>query len=463
MPTLAEQLAEYIVQCDYRNLPEPVIEQAKYCLLDAVGVGIASCEKPWCRAVLGLVRKHGGTAEATVWYHGDRLPDLNAVLMNATSVHSMDFNDDLAGIQVGGIIAPTVLAMAESVGATGKEAITAMALGYDVAARVAVAANSEELYLRGLQPTAVFGSFAAVAVAGKLLGLDAKTLANAFGIAGSYAGGTIEFLNEGTDTKRYHVAKAAHGGVISAHLAAGGMTGPTSIFEGEYGVFQAYSKGARPEKLLEALGERYVILETSVKRFPFCDGNAPPLEAALSIVQEHGLRLDDIAKVHVRMKSFLIPYVINYHGDSARKYRPQVELDAQMSLPYCLSIGLHRNGDVRLEDFDPERFADAEVLALADKVTAEGDAEMDKVPLMPMSMPAIATLSTTDGREFSKRVDHQKGDSRNPFSAQDFKQKFSTCVAGRLSDANRDRAIDMILKLEDANNVAGLTALLVKS
>src|SRR5262249_36536546 len=151
-------------------------------------------------------------------------------LANATFAHSMDFNDDLAGIQVGGIIPPTVFAVGEAVGASGQDLIAATVLGYDMATRIAAGFDSQGLYMRGLQPTAIVGGFVATAIAAKLLRLDAGQLANAFGLAGSYAGGTIEFLKEGTDTKRFHVAKAAHGGVVCARLARGGMTGPRSIF-----------------------------------------------------------------------------------------------------------------------------------------------------------------------------------------------------------------------------------------
>ena len=269
-------------------------------------------------------------------------------------------------------------------------------------------------------------------------------------------------MKEGTDTKRYHVAKAAHGGVLSAHLALGGMTGPRSIFEGDFGVFRAYSSGSQPEKLVEELGTRFDILDTSVKRFPFCDGNAAPLEAMLAIVEEHDLKPGDVDQAHFRMKSFLIPYVVDYQGDTERKYRPQNELDAQMSLPYCLSVGLHRKGDVRLEDFDPQRLSDQEVLGLADKVTAEGDAELDKIPLKPMSMPAIARLRTKDGREFEKRVDHYKGSPQNPFSREDFRAKFATFVEGRLDEKKRDRAIDVILSLQALNDASDLASQLVR-
>lgn len=456
----SERLAEYIADLRFEALPSRVVEQAKWCLLDAIGVAIAGAGKVWAQAVLAEVRRQGGAPQATVWLHGDKVPDAAAALVNGMFAHSMDYNDDHAGIQVGGIMPPTALAVAESAGASGRDLITAIVLGYDVAVRLADAINSQRLYQRGLQPTAVCGGFAAAAVAAKLLKLAPGRIADAFGIAGSYAGGTIEFLKEGTDTKRYHVAKAAHGGVLSARLAQAGMNGPRSIFEGDYGLFNVYSTDSRPERLLQELGERYDILDTSVKLYPFCDGNAAPLEATLAILRENNLALSDIEKLDYRIKSFLIPYAVDYHGDRTRKYRPQNELDAQMSLPYCIAVGLLKDGDVRIEDFDPARFGDPRILELADRVDARADAELDKIPLRPMSMPAVAELTTPHGRKFTKRVDYQKGDPRNPFSPEDFVRKFRICVEGRLSADKTEQVVDAVLRLERIENAGELARLL---
>jgi 2-methylcitrate dehydratase PrpD len=378
-------------------------------------------------------------------------------------VHSMDFNDDLAGIQVGGIIPPSALAVAESTCASGEDVIAAIVIGYDVATRCAMAINSQGLYMRGLQPTAICGAFAAAAVAGRLMKIDARTIAYALGIAGSYAGGTTEFLKEGTDTKRFHVAKAAHGGVLSAHLAKRGMTGPRSIFEGEHGLFRAYSEGSKPEELVNELGSRFDILDTSVKLYPFCDGNAAPLEAALSVLRDNALTPDDVESFHFRMKSFLIPYVVDYHGDKERKYRPQTELDAQMSLPFCLSVGLLNDGRVRTQDFNIERLSDPKVLALAQKVTAEADTELDKIPLKPMSMPAIVTVTTKDNKQFEKRVDYQKGDPRNPFSEEDFIAKFQECTDGILSTSGQQSVIEKVMELDQLEDMTSLVGALIAS
>jgi 2-methylcitrate dehydratase PrpD len=462
MSTYAEQIGDYAAQLEFDDLPEQVIQYAKWSILDSIGVAIASFDTPWSRAAYRVIQKQGGSPESTVFFYGDRFPDANAALVNSMFVHSMDYNDDLSGIQVGAVMPPTAIATAEPLSASGKEVITAVVVGYDVASRVASAVNSQELYLRGFQPTAVLGQFAAAAVASKILHLSPEQSASAFGIAGSYAGGTIEFLDDGTDTKRFHVAKASYGGIMSAHLASEGMTGPKRVFEGRNGILRALSKDPNPARLVEELGSRFDILDTSFKWYPFCDGGFCPLEAALDIVQENGLTLEEIARYHFKVKSFLIPYLTDYYGDTERKYRPKTEMDAQMSLPYTLAVGLLRKGDVRLEDFDRRSYSNPEILQIADKVTAEADPELDKVPFRPMSMPTIATITTKDGRVFTKRVDFQKGDPRNPFSEDDFIEKFSKNVEGKLTNEYRTKLLESVWTLESLPDIRQLTKYAVK-
>jgi 2-methylcitrate dehydratase PrpD len=456
--TYAERLAGHVMGHRFQDLPPAVVQQAKWCLLDSMGVALAGAEKVWAQAVLNEARRQGGKGRATVWLYGDKVSDASAALVNGMFAHSMDYNDDIAGIQAGGLIPPTALAVAEEAGATGRDLIVAIALGYDVAVRVADAINSQQLYIRGFQPTAVCGGFGATAVAGKLLGLTPAQLADAFGIAGSYAGGTIEFLKDGTDTKRYHVAKAAHGGVLGVRLAQGGMNGPHSIFEGDYGLFRVYSADSRPERLLAELGSRYDILDTSFKRYPFCDGNAAPLEATLELMQQHGLEIEDIASLHYRIKTFLIPYCIDFHGDRSRKFRPRNELDAQMSLPYCIAVGLLKKGNLEVNDFDPKRFDDARIHAIADKVDAVADPELDKVPLRPMSMPSIVTLTTKTGNVYTARVDYQRGDPRNPFTAEEFVRKFHSCADPLIGPNKAARIVDQITRLDELDDLSELAS-----
>jgi 2-methylcitrate dehydratase PrpD len=459
-PTCAERLAEHVAGLRFEELPAKVVQQAKWCLLDSIGVAMAGAGKIWAQAVLNEARRQGTRGRSTIWLYGDKVADVSAALVNGMFAHSMDYNDDIAGIQAGGLIPPTALAVAEEAGSSGRDVIVAMAIGYDVAVRMADAINSQQLYIRGFQPTAVCGGFGATAVAGKLLGLDPGRLADAFGIAGSYAGGTIEFLKEGTDTKRYHVAKACHGGVLGARLAQGGMNGPRTIFEGDYGLFKVLSSESRPERLLAELGTRYDILDTSFKRYPFCDGNAAPLEATLELMAREGIAIEDIASLDYRIKTFLIPYCIDFHGDRTRKFRPRNELDAQMSLPYCIAVGLLNKGELGVGDFDPARFDDPRIHEIADKVDAVADAELDKVPLRPMSMPSIVTLRTKAGKSHTHRVDHQRGDPRNPFNAAEFVRKFHSCADPLIGERKANRIVEEVDRLERLDNLSSLSAAL---
>ena len=240
------------------------------------------------------------------------------------------------------------------------------------------------------------------------------------------------------------------------------MTGPKTIFEGDFGIFKAYSDNPRMEQLVADLGERFDILDTSIKPYPFCDGNFAPMEAVLQIVGEQKLTIDDIEHMHFRMLPSLIPYVMTFQGDSSRKVRPETDLDAQMSLPYCIAAGLLKNGDVWLDDFHPDRYREEARLAIADKVTAEADASLADGPRRPITMPVVATVDTTDGRTFTRRIDYQMGDPRNPLPAEGFKAKLTRCVEPALG---ADAAADILSafdRLEHLDDVGTLTAKLCR-
>jgi 2-methylcitrate dehydratase PrpD len=464
MATYAEQIAAYVTGLAYDDLPVEVIGQAKTVLLDAVAcaVGGAKLGKAWVEAALGVARDQGGADKATILYFGDRTSELNAAFVNGILFHSMYFSDDLGGVQIGGIVQPVALALAESRGAGGREVIAALVIGYDVASRLAEAADSQALYSRGLQPTAWLGGYAAAATAGRLLGLSTAQMASAFGIAASFAGGSIEFLQEGTDTKRLHPAKCAQTGLLAALLAEQGMTGPRSIFEGGFGVFRTMSEGTDFDALTAELGTRFEILNTSIKPLPFCDGNLAPLEGVLSIMHDHGVGAADIARIHCRVIPSLIPYVFELHGDRSRKLRPVTDLDAQMSLPYCLAVGIRSGGLVRLEDFDKSHYDDPEIANLAGKVTVEGDHALLGDRACPITLSSAVSLWTTDGRRFDREVRHQHGDPRNPMTQEDMAAKFRSAVQGALSDSQTAEALAAIGRLEHLADLCGLMRHLVR-
>ena len=222
------------------------------------------------------------------------------------------------------------------------------------------------------------------------------------------------------------------------------------------------SDDAKPAKLIEDLGTRFDILETSFKKYPFCDGAFCPLDAALSIVRENNIAMDKIENLHFRIKSFLIPFLANYHGDISRKYRPQNFTNAQFSLPFIIALGIVKRGDIRISDFNSDNYNNPKILKLAQKVSAVADKELDKVPFRPMAMPTIATITTNDGRTFEKRVDYHRGDQRNPFTETEYIEKFKANVEGILKNEAMDRLIEIILNLEKQSSISGLLKYAVK-
>ena len=463
MPTYAENLAQYATNLRFDDLPTQVVRQAKVTLRDSIACGVsgARVNKPWCKAALQLVRHQGGTKHATVWHFGDRTSDLGAAFINAMFAHSMDFNDDLGGVQIGAIVPMTALAVGEAVGASGTDVIAAMTIGYDLAARIAQTVDAQALFLSGIQPTAWIGGFAATAVAGRLLDQNVSQLAAALGIVASFAAGPMEFLRHGTDTKRFHPAKCAHSGVMAARLASFGMTGPQTIFEGEFGAFNALSGSPKLECLVADLGTRFEIMNTRIKPLPFADGNLGPLEGVLAIMQENGIDAESIDHIHCRVIPSLIPFVFEFHGDRSKKYRPVTELDAQTSLPFCLAVGILRDGNVTFENFDPSNYADPEIHKLADKVTAEGDSSLRGRNVCPVDLSTVVSLAAKNGETYTKRIEHHRGDPRNPMSDEELRNKFSKCVEGSFSESRKDDVLSSIDQFEAVGDVSDFAALLV--
>ncbi len=462
MPTYAEELAQYAMNLAFDDLPADVVTQAKITLRDAIACGVygAKANKPWCAAAVQLVRHQGGAKQSTVWHFGDQTSDIGAAFVNGMFAHSMDFSDDLGAVQVGGIVPSTALAVGESVDASGADVITAITIGYDLAARLSQTVDSQALFQKGIQPTAWIGGFVATVVAGRLLDLTVSQLASALGIVASSAAGPMEFLQHGTDTKRFHPAKCAHSGVMAARLAGFGMTGPRTIFEGEFGAFNALSGSPDFERLVAELGTRFDIMNTRIKPLPMADGNLAPLEGVLAIMRENGIHADRIDHIHCRVIPSLIPFVFELHGDRSKKYRPESVLSAQTSLPYCLAVGILKNGNVTFEDFDPSNFANPKIHNLADKVTAEGDSSLRGASVCPVDLSSVISLTATNGETYTKRVEHHRGDPRNPMSDEELRNKFSKCVEGSFSDARKKDVLSAIDQFEAVTNVSDFATLL---
>src|SRR5262245_16943682 len=247
METFALRLATFAAGLSPSAVPRDVAHQATLLLLDTVGVSLAAVPEEFAQSIHRVARSLGGPPEASLWGAPEQVGAATAVLANGTLAHGLDYDDTLeeAIVHTGACCAPAALAVGEARHASGPQVLAALVAGVEVMAAVGRACPGA-FHRRGFHPTALCGSFGAAAATGRLLGLTAPELATAFGLCGSQASGIIEYLTDGSSTKRLHAGWAAHAGVVAAHLAQAGFTSPRTVFEGTHGFYQAFA-GAPPD------------------------------------------------------------------------------------------------------------------------------------------------------------------------------------------------------------------------
>lgn len=447
----AAELAAWAAGLTFDDIPAEVVGEAKLRLLDAFGTGLAARARGQLPAVRATARELGGRAEATVIGGvgdegggaggGDadgreRLGAGPAALANGALIHALDFDDthEATLVHSSAVVAPSALAVAEARGAGGAELLAAAIAGYEISARVGLAAPGR-LHVRGFHPTSVCGVFAAAAVAAKLRGLEEAGIANALGIAGSQAGGLMEYLADGSQTKPLHAGWAAFSGIVAATLAAHGGSGPASVLEGRFGLLASHVGEFDPAALSAELGSRWETTRIAIKPYPVCHAAHTALDAAAELAPDPDA-IESIAALvagEVAVGLVLEPV--------AAKLRPRTTYDAKFSLPYCLGALLTR-GELGLDAFTPEAIADPHALAIAAKVTYEVAAFEDGNEL------SGGVRIRAAGREREATVLRPRGGPAAPLTAAEVKAKFRANATPALGEEGADRVIDLVTTLE---------------
>src|SRR5437773_2375161 len=310
-PSAARRLARFVLGLRSEDIPLPVVPKATHLVLDTLGCALAAARDDFGRAARGTAERLGGPQESTLVGSKVRVAAANAVLANATLAHGLDFDDtrEDAIVHTGSVAVPTGLAVGEALGASGRATLAAMVAGVEVMCRVGLAVPGK-FHARHYHPTALAGTFGAAAVAAKLYGLEEDRLVHAFGICGSQAGGIIEYLADGSGTKRLHPGWAAHAGVAATLLARSGFTGPETVFEGAHGFYQAFAGGyeeAKLEALLANLGRTWELAELTLKPYPCGSIAQPYMDCALRLREQHRLKPEQIAAIRCRTAEGPIP------------------------------------------------------------------------------------------------------------------------------------------------------------
>ena len=418
--SVARRLARFVIALEFKDLPPPVTDRAGLLTLDTLGCCLAASRYDFGRAARATAERLGGKPESAVVGSTVRVAAANAVLANSTLAHGLDFDDtrEDAIVHTGSVAIPTSLAVGEATGASGRAALTAIVAAVEVMCRVGLAVPGK-FHARHYHPTALTGTFAAAAAAGKLYGLTEDELVRAFGICGSQTAGIIEYLADGTWTKRLHPGWSAHAGIIAALLAQSGFTGPETVFEGEHGFYRAFAGDVQTERLdelLASLGRVWELEHLTFKPYPCGSIAQPYMDCALRLRESHGVRAEDIVEIRCRTAAGPVPRLWE---PLASKHAPQNGYAAKFSLPYLLAVILTR-GRASLAEFEDDVVRTPEILAVASRVSYELDPTID----YPRQFVGHLRVRLKDGRVVEEWQDHPRGGPDSPMAPGEIEAKF---------------------------------------
>lgn len=426
--TASQQLAEFCVSMSWDDLPPTVRRRASELTLDLLGVAIRGSMEPSTfpvRAVVEGYRTDDGASGIGVSYP---LVPSAAALLNGTAAHAIEMDDVTreSSLHPGVAVIPAALALAEHLNTNGRALLEAIVVGYEVSIRVGNALNPASAYARGFHPTGVAGAFGAAAASARLLGCDEVKMAQALGIAGTMASGSLEYLSDGSWTKRLNAGWAAHSGVVAAQLAAAGYTGPATALEGRFGALHAYSGDPRPELLTAGLGMSYQISSVAIKPYGCCRYNHGLIDGALEIRARHEIHPSDVGRIRLGVLSGGAPLVAI---PIEKKRRPANPVEAQFSAPFAVAVAIVR-GAAGPKEFEQEAVDDNRIRALMAVTDCYSSPELDEE--YPQKWPAAVEVTMKDGRTYRSRVEFALGEPENPLSTQALLARFSGFVADRL-------------------------------
>ncbi|MFC1914316.1 MmgE/PrpD family protein [Chloroflexota bacterium] len=446
-------LAKYIYRTTYRDLPEEVIVATKKSILDVLGVTIAAVNEPGCVEVANLVQEWGGKEESTVIGYGYKVPAHNAVFVNGVMGRALDFDDIYAPCpsHVSIEVVPPALAIAEKVGGiSGKDFITATAIGQDICCRFGKAIDVP-CGLSGISMTFHAGTFAAAVVAAKILGFNEEKIIQTLGIAYSLISGNMQGTIEGSLLVRVQSGVSAQAGVLAAILAERGITGTVETLEGKFGYFPIYQQGKyRREDLINDLGNKFEGVNLSFKQYPCCKATHMPIQGTLDLLKEYNIKQDMIKEIKVATNTWVHNVVCQ---PLEFKRIPRNLIDAQFSIPYTLAVAV-TNQSVKLSDFNAEAIKRKNVLDIAQKIVPIIDGNIEHTH--PHGFNVVIEIETKDGRNYSKAVNSLKGDPDNSLTWEEVTNKFNACLTYNRGHFDAEKLIQIIGNLENIEDVRSI-------
>lgn len=442
-----EDLARFAVGLSYGDLPVSARTHARNLLLDSVACALAGDLGDETAMYTKYARAVGGAGTTTVIGTSEQLSELGACLINAYLITAVTVCDVYvpAHVHICPEIVPPTLAIAERDKADGKALLTSIALGSEVAVRVANALDYSVAGQRGWHMPGIVGPFGAAAAVGRLRGLTQLQMRNALGLAGSQAAGT--WASWGTPAVKFHQSRGAVSGLLAGLLAEQDFSASAEIIaHPDGGLLAAYSNGGKPDALLEDIGKKFVFETISLRLWPGGTPLQPTLTAVFDLIAAEKPNFADIRRVRIDVA----PVVYEAH---ARFAEPKNTFESLLSYPYTVSTALRdrrlwltARGDKEIGDPELRRF-------MKEKVELVADANLTRER-------SRVEITMAGGKVLTMETHAAKGTPGNPVTLDDLRMKYDNCVAGRLSDAEASELFDLLVRVDELADLSRLFALL---
>ncbi|MBN1643286.1 MAG: MmgE/PrpD family protein [Dehalococcoidales bacterium] len=454
--TILDKIITTIMETRFEDINQATIDHAKNRITDVVGCLIGGATEPSNLQMLDIFKDFGGKPESTILIYGDKVPAQNAAMLNSLMARSFDFEPVSPMVDgtsfpghISGTTVMTALTMGEVADINGRELITSLLLGDDIAARILIASGFE--FDQGWDNIGTVNAFGTTAITGRLLGLDRRQIRNAFGIVLNQIAGSLQIVWDGTTSFKLCQGLSARSGIFSTRLAKAGWTGPDDALFGQFGYYNLYTKGCKnPQALTKELGKEFYS-DGTFKPYPCCRITHGPIDCSLALVNKYGLAAEDIQEVIVYASAGVLKHIC---GQPFR-IGDYPHANAAFNIRYTVATALLRKS-VRPEHFTLESINDPALMAFTKII------KMSELPEADLSRVKVKVI-TKDGREHLESTEIPRGDPQNPLSKEELIDKFWTNVEfGRtVTRENAKKALEMIENLENLNSVRDLTRLLV--
>ena len=446
--SIQQQLSEFAANLSHSDIPADVRTRAVHHMLDAAGIAMASTRYDFAHKTLAGFRALGDEGRVPVFGMAAHLNPRDAATLNGFLCHGLDYDDThiAAIVHPTASVMPAVLSAASMTGATGEQMVTAYIIGVEAAARVGAAAKSQ-FHQVGYHPTGMVGIFGCVLAVGRILGLNAKQMSSAQGLALSMASGSMQFLEDGAWNKRFHPGWAASSAITAACLAREGFVGASDPYDGRYGLYKSFlGLGPRmeqtdPSLATAGLGAVWELLETAIKPFPTCHFTHGAIDAALALRPQIN---DPSAIQGITVKVAEGMHAIICEPEEKKK-KPANDYDAKFSVHYLVATAMLR-GRLTLDELEPDVLSDPDILELTSKVSFVDDPES----LFPKAYSGEVVVTMDDGREIGHREQVNRGAADRPLSNDDILVKWHD-NAGMLVNGEKAAGLQAaVLALDEA-------------